>query len=345
MDAVQRQRITRWHGPSPVLAIVALTLLSAQAAAAPPTTFRQLQRELNEVMKRDGGTLVVFCDGQPHMESNIKVALDGQVAPYLPVAPALSTGPMSLAPSVYCLETSKGEYRIWIRRYRSRSDAFEYISKTLEGRRLPRTATSVLAYPVYPEPPRHFLAMKWDRRLIGEYSFGKRFGGWEGHALYAVTFLTGNLVITVEGYPQGDVETPLDPDPREIAFKLDRYYSSDPTAELPAEEKARRRTLSVKIGAAEEIVTGREYRLIFPLTSADQGLTEIRLRVTGGEIWEVPREPAEDRPGREWISPDRRDYFVKFYRPGKRTIACYHINSKGECTAWGELTVDVKEAP
>lgn len=345
MYAGQLQWITRCHGASPVFAIVALTLLSAQAASAPPTTFRQLERELDESMRRDGGTLVVFCDGQPHIESNIKLGLDGEVAPHLRAAPARSTSPRYLAASVYRLETSKGAYRIWIRRCRSRSEAFEQLAETLRGRRLPRTATSVLAYPVYPEPPRHFLAMEWNARPIGEYSFGKRFGGWEGHALYAVTFVRANLVITVEGYPQGGVEADLDPDPREIAFKLDQYYSAELTVDLPGDEKAQRRTLSVRSSAAEQIVTGREYKLIFPVASADESLTEIRLRVTGGEIREAPREPAEDRPSSEWIPPDRREYLVKFYRPGKQTIACYHINAKGECTAWGEVTVIVKEAP
>ena len=310
-----------------------------------PKTFRELRENFDGYLTSPRGLFVfsVFPDGLSHLDRNGALHLGQEITRCEAIAPRRAVWPQYPGPDVYFV--NHGTYRVWVGKFRSRGEAVDLLFKKLQGLpeeyRLPEAAImNPLDGPVYPEPPRHFLGIEWKGETIGQFSFGKRFGGWEGHALYSVTFLMGNLLITVEGRPQGDVETPLDPDPRQTAMALDRYYSSDPTETLTDAEKRERNTLRVEIESSGRVVIGTTYALDCPLKQDGKDLTEVRFRVTQGEVLEVVNDVPE-KPRRGTLPLEDRRFSVRFARPGRQTLSCYHITAEGECIAWGELEVDV----
>lgn len=329
-----------------LLALASLAILPLTFADEFPTTYREMRDTLNR-RRANPERPSVFCvftvDGCSALERNQAFEWSGGLRAYRnPLSK--SRPPGFLEPDVYFLQTANGSYRLWVRHFPSAGQAVEAMLKRLDGR-LPLAtllSSSPIAGPVYPEPPRHFLGMDWNGKRIGEFSFGKRFGGWEGHALYAVTFLAGNLCVTVEGYPQDNIERPLDPDPRQIAAALDEYYSQDPTTELSDAEKSKRNTLHIEIQSPKQLVTGTTYPITCPLKQAGEDLVEVRFRVTHGEVFEVVADSPES-PRRGTLPMHDRRFSVRFMKPGRQRLSCYHISAEGECIARGELEVDVSE--
>ena len=327
-------------------ALALFAILPMTSADEFPATYREMRDILTRRLAstdRPSVFCVFTADGRSNLDRNQHFDWSADVRAYHNPRP-LSRPPRFSEPDVYFLRLANGSYRLWVKYFASADQAVGAMLETLNGK-LPLEAlqsSSPLVAPVYPEPPRHFLRMDWKGERIGGFSFGKRFGGWEGHALYAVTFLTGNLCITVEGYPQGNVERPLDPDPRQIAAALDRYYSRAPTETLSDAERSERNTLQIEMEASRPLVTGAAYTFECPLKQDGKDLTELRFRVTRGQVLEVV-EDVRENPRNGTLPLEDRKFSVRFSAAGRQTLSCYHINAAGECVAWGESEVDVLE--
>ena len=263
--------------------------------------------------------------------------------------------PLNMQVGNAMLEAEDFAYWIHLAPYPSRTEAIEVFIESLSGAEpmerqlLADRRAAVMKYPVWPDAPRVFWGMQWKGQAIGQASYGKRAGGWPAHALYSVTLFRGNRVLRIEcSGMKGDYSDPTKailPDPREIALELDRYYAADPIADLAPNERERRRMLRLRVEAEARIVAGHAYPLQFPFVAADDAPSEIRIRLSHGEVWEVVPEDAAPRRPQEWVPVEERKYSVRFAEPGLQTLTCYHINATGECTAWGELHVEVVEPP
>jgi len=182
--------------------------------------------------------------------------------------------------------------------------------------------------------------------------------------VYSVTFYRGNVRATVlsvgTNFTEEEIENqdkynekleqPLDPDPREIAWRIDQYLKGDPLEKLSDAEKAKLKTLEITLPGEMEFEQGIEYALDFPRKSADGTVpAEIRLVVSRGEIQQVIDQAAVEDPrvfpNPASLAPDiDGQYTVLFGRPDKQTVHCYHINEQGRCLAWGEIEVFVKNS-
>jgi hypothetical protein len=219
-----------------------------------------------------------------------------------------------------------------------------------------------------PGVSRFFLSVKYKDDLIGNFSFDKRYGGFEGHKICEINFLRGNTIISVfVPFSQNlsidsddqqflsalhDTDLSDSPDPREIAWRIDQYLKSDPLEKVTETEKQKIKTLKITLHKHIELEQGKEYPLDFPRQLSDGTVpAEIRLVVSRGEIQQV-LEPDTDIANDKTsfqnptsLSPDiNGQYTVLFGQPEKQTVHCYHINEEGKCLAWGEIDVFVKES-
>jgi hypothetical protein len=224
--------------------------------------------------------------------------------------------------------------------------------------------------PVTKNFPRAFYDSHWNNDSIGIFSIENRIMDMENHAAYGVAFYRGNIQSYVFTTIIGNLsilgavkdsqvdyellskifETPLNPNPREIAWKIDQYLKGDPLEKLNGETKQKIKTLKITLPKDTEFEQGKEYPLDFPRKSPDGTVpAEIRLVVSRGEIQQVietnaaddvktSHNPASFAPGLDG------KYTVLFGQPEKQTVHCYHINEEGECLAWGEIEVSVKKS-
>ncbi|MDO4571677.1 MAG: hypothetical protein Q4D38_14945 [Planctomycetia bacterium] len=208
-----------------------------------------------------------------------------------------------------------------------------------------------------PGVSRFFLSTKFDHRWskstdgrIGNFSFDRRFGGFEGHCVCEVNFVRGNTVVSVF-VPFSNEETRLPEkgisptkvfsdstsilDLRQIAWQIDQYLKSDPVEKLGDVEK----TLEIVLPKDVNFEIGKEYPLDFPRKLPDGTVpAEIRLVVSRGEVQQVSENPT--------LAPEiDGKYTVLFGQSGQQTIRCYHLDEAGKLLAWGEVEVDVKYAP
>ena len=228
----------------------------------------------------------------------------------------------------------------------------------------------------YPPPFRmgadiSFYNSCWNGDVIGFFSGELHLDNWEKSAVYNVMFYRGNIRVTVftAGSPSfteeelvdrdkynEKLEQPLDPDPREIAWRIDQYLKGDPLEKLSDAEKAMLKTLEITLpndaafdqGNDVAFEQGKEYALDFPRKLTDGTVpAEIRLVVSRGEIQQVIDQAAVEDPrvfpNPASLAPDiDGQYTVLFGKPDKQTVHCYHINEEGQCLAWGEIEVFVK---
>ena len=127
---------------------------------------------------------------------------------------------------------------------------------------------------------------------------------------------------------EGKVEAARDA-ARRLAHALDQYFVRCPLGGLDETVVEKRKTLTVMLDAGAEIAAQTEHSLKVPLGDARVAPFEVRIRVDRGEV-------RQSRWG---------DLTIRFAEAGFHTISCYHIDSSGECTAWGELHVEVVEPP
>ncbi|MDO4571513.1 MAG: hypothetical protein Q4D38_14100 [Planctomycetia bacterium] len=204
----------------------------------------------------------------------------------------------------------------------------------------------------HPGVSRFFLSAKYNGSPIGNFSFEKRFGGFEGHKICEINFMRGNVIVSVY-VPATWKESALDrqplsffrdsnsqdvPDLREIAWRIDQYLKGDPVGKLSEEEKTKLKTLEIALPETE-FLQGKEYPLDFPRKLPDGTVpAEIRLVVSRGEVQQVSENPT--------LAPEiNGKYTVLFGQSGQQTIRCYHLDESGKLLAWGEVEVDVKYAP
>ncbi|MDR1383413.1 MAG: hypothetical protein LBJ67_06155, partial [Planctomycetaceae bacterium] len=155
-----------------------------------------------------------------------------------------------------------------------------------------------------PGVSRFFLKVKYRDDLIGNFSFDKRYGGFEGHKICEINFLRGNTIISVfspfswnllinRDNQQSlsalrDTDLSDSPDPREIAWRIDQYLKGDPLEKVNNEEKQKLKTLEITLPKDIEFEQGKEYPLDFPRKLFDETVpAEIRLVVSRGEIQQV----------------------------------------------------------
>lgn len=186
----------------------------------------------------------------------------------------------------------------------------------------------------------------WNGERIGDLSFARHVRGLKELPLKEITFVRGNLLVKVFIRGGRSPQPPKDAvsDLQRVAATIDSYFVEDPLASSGKKCAMPRPTLDVTIkghtapgevrmpghaNSEEQLVKGRPYSLSFPTRSGRLAPSELRLRVTHGEV-------TQDVRGR---------YSVRFGETGHQKVSCHHINAKGECTAWGDVTVNVKEAP
>ena len=215
----------------------------------------------------------------------------------------------------------------------------------------------------HPGVSRFFLNTKHENDSIGNFSFDKRYGGFEGHRICEINFVRGNTVVSVfspfSSLPGDqdhflsalcDPDLPDTLDPREIAWQIDQYLKGDPLEKFGDDEKAKLKTLEITLPKEAEFEQGREYPLDFARKLTDGTVpAEVRLVVSRGEIQQVidkaESENSNAFPNPASLAPDiDGKYTVLFGRPGKQTVHCYHINEEGKCLAWDEIEVFVKAA-
>lgn len=229
-------------------------------------------------------------------------------------------------------------------------------------------------YKKQPGISRFFLSVKYEKILIGNFSFDKRYGGFEGHKISEIDFIRGNTVVTIfvpynppiipdikniknlSEYSTvdpclsllNDADLPDNPDPREIAWRINQYLKCDPLEKLSDAEKAKIKTLEITLPKDIDFEQGKEYSLDFPRRLSDGTIpSEIRLVVSRGEIQQVVDQKTVENtnifPNPASLSPDvNGNYTVLFGQSGKQTIHCYHINEEGKCLAWGKTEVSVR---
>jgi hypothetical protein len=233
-------------------------------------------------------------------------------------------------------------------------------------------------YKTQPGISRFFLSVKHENVLIGNFSFDKRYGGFEGHRICEINFIRGNTIVTIfrplshipfttlqkqnTNLPEYsvtdmylpilyDADLPDNPNPCEIAWRIDQYLKGDPLETINDTEKQKLKTLEITLPKDITFEQGKEYPLDFPRKLLDGTVpAEIRLVVSRGEIQQII-EPVTDTandktpfPNPASLSPDvNGQYTVLFGQPEKQTIHCYHIDEEGKCLAWGEIEVLVKK--
>ena len=209
-----------------------------------------------------------------------------------------------------------------------------------------------------------FFNSQWKGDTIGFFSGDLRLENWEKSATYSITFYRGNIRTTVfsqepifseeeildDAKRNVKLEQPLDPDPREIAWRIDQYLKGDPLENCSDDEKANLKTLLITLPELSEFEQGVEYALDFPRKLPDGTVpAEIRLVASRGEIQQVLDKVAVENPNvfpnPASLVPDiDGKYTVLFGQPDKQTVHCYHINEEGKCLAWGEIEVFVKDS-
>jgi hypothetical protein len=222
----------------------------------------------------------------------------------------------------------------------------------------------------YPPPSlstsaRPFFDSFWNTESIGIFSSEYRFSDMEEHTPYSISFYRGNVKVYVFSDAINTsstirdnkidynllsqiFETPLNPDPREVAWRIDQYLKGDPLEKVNEEEKQKLKTLEIKLPKDVDFEQGKEYSFDFPRRLSDGTIpSEIRLVVSRGEIQQVVDQKTVENtnifPNPASLSPDvNGNYTVLFGQSGKQTIHCYHINEEGKCSAWGKTEVSVK---
>jgi hypothetical protein len=204
----------------------------------------------------------------------------------------------------------------------------------------------------YSNAPRNFFFPKHGNDLIGNMSFDRKFGIWKDDPTIHVFFIRGNCVITISspyiGFRYGgdrkSIEFIKSPDPREIAWRIDRYLKGDPLEPFSDAEKAKLKTLAITLPKETEFVQGVEYSLDFPRKLPDGTVpAEIRLVVSRGEIQLIVVKNEASSEISVFAHPVIPiQYTILFGQPDKQTVHCYHINEEGQCLAWGEIGVMVK---
>lgn len=238
-----------------------------------------------------------------------------------------------------------------------------------QTRNLPPVAFYPQSRGKYPPPfkitsYRPFFNSSWNGEAIGFYSAEYHLDNWEKCAVYSICFHRGNIRVNVfssgpfftneEIYDPEKyglkIEQPFDPDPREVAWRIDQYLKGDPLEKFSVPEKQKLKTLKLTLPQEPEFEQGKEYPLDFPRKLTDGTVpAEIRLVVSRGEIQQVLNKEAVDDPkvipNPASLTPDvDGNYTVLFGQPDKQTVHCYHIDETGKCLAWGEIEVLVKKS-
>jgi hypothetical protein len=209
----------------------------------------------------------------------------------------------------------------------------------------------------YSNLPKNFFFSKYNNDQIGNMSFDRKFGIWENDPTKHVFFIRGNCVVIVSspfiGFRYGidkiSIEQVCDPDPREVAWRIDQHLKGDPLEKLSNEEKQKLKTLKITLPKDTVFEQGKEYPFDFPRKLPDGTVpAEIRLVVSRGEIQQIIETNTTNNenvfPNPASLAPDiNGQYTVFFGQPDKQTIHCYHINEEGQCLAWGETEVFVKK--
>ncbi|MDO4570691.1 MAG: hypothetical protein Q4D38_09930 [Planctomycetia bacterium] len=189
-----------------------------------------------------------------------------------------------------------------------------------------------------PGVSRFFLSTKFNDTKIGNFSFDKRFGVFEGHRVCEVNFVRGNTVVSVfvplpnektlslKGISSTkalcDLDSPNAPDPCGVAWEIDQYLKTDPVEKLSEAEKTRLKTLEIVLPQDVEFVQRKEYSLDFPRKHPN-GTTpaEIRLVVSRGEIQQIS-ETLTLAPTLEG------QYTILFNQSGRQAVRCYHLDNR-----------------
>ena len=189
------------------------------------------------------------------------------------------------------------------------------------------------------------LQVKWEDRTIGTLALGYHSRGRDEEPWSDVRFVRGNAEVRVSV----DRRNVTYLDPRRVGAAIDAYLKKAPKVPDPATDRFHSVSLKVEAlaGSSEPaglppgtVAAATAYRLmidplppILPVaeTRSDTQPTtriegEMQIRASGGSASRTPEGT----------------YTVRFYKPGKQTVACWYLNAEGAVTAYGKTTVTVR---